>query len=76
MDSSDKSYVRGVVLVEETHITTVAQREAGYNWAFVDYDGSKGVRNAAYSVQLLQQSILFIDPGGRLPERAYVLVNE
>ena len=40
------------------------------------YDGSKGVHNAAYSVQLLQQSILYIDPSGRLPERAYVLVNE
>jgi hypothetical protein len=44
-------------------VTTPDQREAGYNWAFVSYDGSKGVHNATYSVQLLQRSILFLDTG-------------
>jgi hypothetical protein len=53
-------------------VTTVDQRKAGYNWAFVSYDGSTGVHNANYSVQLLQQSILFLDPGA-LPKRAYIL---
>ncbi|MFH1680746.1 MAG: multiheme c-type cytochrome [Candidatus Eisenbacteria bacterium] len=47
----------------DTLITTVDQRKAGYNWAFVDYDGSKGVHNTTYSVQLLQRSVLFLDPG-------------
>ena len=44
-------------------VTTVAQRKAGYNWAYVSFDGSKGVHNATYAVQLLQQSILFLNPG-------------
>lgn len=44
-------------------ITTPEQRAAGYNWTFVAYDGSTGVHNAVYSIQLLQQSTLSLDPG-------------
>jgi hypothetical protein len=44
-------------------VTTVAQRKAGYNWAYVSFDGSEGVHNATYAVQLLQQSILSLSPG-------------
>jgi hypothetical protein len=43
-------------------VTTVAQRKAGYNWAYVSFDGSEGVHNATYAVQLLQQSILSLNP--------------
>jgi len=50
-------------LLGNATITTADQRKAGYNWAFVDYDGSKGVHNTTYSIQLLQRSILFLDTG-------------
>jgi hypothetical protein len=53
-------------------VTTVAQRAAGYNWAYVSYDGSKGVHNATYSIQLLQQSILSLNPG-LLPSDTHIL---
>ncbi|HLK63540.1 MAG TPA: hypothetical protein VKU19_08880 [Bryobacteraceae bacterium] len=36
---------------------TRAQLEAGYNWQFVNNDGSKGVHNTAYAVGLLKASI-------------------
>lgn len=52
-------------------VTTREQRAAGYNWAFVDYDGSKGVHNATYSIQLLQQSIFSLDTGA-LPASAFL----
>ncbi len=44
-------------------VTTVDQRKAGYNWAFVSFDGSMGVHNTTYAVQLLQQSIELMTPG-------------
>lgn len=44
--------------------TTRDQRAAAYNWAFVAFDGSSGVHNTTYSVQLLQQSILSLDSAG------------
>jgi hypothetical protein len=44
-------------------LTTREQRAAGYNWTFVAFDASTGVHNAVYSIQLLQQSILSLDPG-------------
>lgn len=53
-------------------VTTMEQRAAGYNLLFVEFDQSHGVHNAAYAVQLLQQSILFLDPNG-LPAGADVL---
>jgi hypothetical protein len=36
---------------------TRTQLEAGFNWQFVNEDGSKGVHNTAYAVGLLKQSI-------------------
>lgn len=53
-------------------VSTVDQRKAGYNWSYVSYDGSEGVHNTAYAVQLLQQSILFLNPG-RMPAGAHIL---
>lgn len=58
--------------VGDTTITTRAQREAGYNYFFVEFDGSEGVHNTTYAIQLLQQSTLAIGPG-KLPSRAYIL---
>jgi hypothetical protein len=39
---------------------TRTQLEAGYNWQFVNNDGSKGVHNTAYAVGLLKQSIVVL----------------
>jgi hypothetical protein len=49
------------------------QRKAGYNLAFVAFDQSKGVHNATYAIQLLQQSILYLNPGKL--EHAKILVE-
>jgi formate-dependent nitrite reductase cytochrome c552 subunit len=54
-------------------ITTKEQRKAAYNWMFVEFDQSHGVHNATYAIQLLQQSILFIDPLGL--QRASILIE-
>ena len=59
--------------IGDTLYTTRTQREAAYNWAFVSFDGSKGVHNTTYAVQLLQQSLLAVQPGG-LPQ-AHILVE-
>jgi hypothetical protein len=53
-------------------VTTIAQREAAYNLLFVEFDGSSGVHNTTYAVQLLQQSILRLDPNA-LPSAAYIV---
>ncbi len=58
--------------VGKAHITTQAQRKAAYNWAFVSFDGSLGVHNATYAIQLLQQSILSLNPD-LLPAEAHIL---
>lgn len=58
----------------DTTVTTVAQRKAAYNWTFVSYDGSRGVHNATYSIQLLQRSILSLDPAA-LDSRAILLTQ-
>jgi hypothetical protein len=42
-------------------ITTVDQRKAGYNWSYVLFDGSTGIHNTTYAVQLLQQSIAYLN---------------
>ncbi len=60
------------VAVGDTNITTRDQREAGYNYFFVEYDGSHGVHNTTYAIQLLQQSTLALNPG-KMPRRAYIL---
>jgi len=63
----------------DVDVTTVDQRAAGYNWAFVEFDASTGVHNTTYSVQLLQQSALFLDPLALGPPMvaapAYLLVD-
>lgn len=59
----------------DTTVTTIDQRKAAYNWTFVAYDQSLGVHNATYAVQLLQRSILFLNPAA-LPGNAYVLREE
>jgi hypothetical protein len=61
-----------VLAVGDTNVSSRAQREAGYNWCFVDFDGSSGVHNTTYAIQLLQQSTLYINPG-KMPERAFIL---
>ena len=61
--------------IGDTTYTTADQRKAGYNWAFVAFDHSTGVHNATYAVQVMPQSILFLDPGA-LPKRAYILRRE
>jgi len=55
-------------------LTTPEQRAASYNWAFVAFDGSSGVHNATYSIQLLQKSIEFLDTEA-LPRSAVRLVD-
>jgi hypothetical protein len=55
-------------------VSTREQREAGYNWAFVEFDGSSGVHNATYAIQLLQKSIEYLDPSA-LPASAVILVQ-
>ncbi|GAB4366027.1 MAG: hypothetical protein Kow0042_05640 [Calditrichia bacterium] len=40
----------------------VKLRKGGYNLTYVFDDGSEGIHNPVYVVQLLQQSILFLDP--------------
>ncbi len=59
--------------IGDTAISTLAQRKAGYNWAFVAFDGSKGVHNTTYAVQLLQQSIESLDTGKLA--KAYMLID-
>lgn len=58
--------------VGDKTITTEDERKAAYNWAFVSFDGSHGVHNATYAVQLLQQSILLLSPT-ELSAGAYIL---
>jgi hypothetical protein len=60
--------------IGDTTISTRDQRAAAYNLFFVEFDGSRGVHNARYAAQLLQQSILTIDPP-KLPAKAYIVIN-
>ena len=56
-------------------LTTPEQRAASYNWAYVAFDGSSGVHNATYAIQLLQKSIESLNPGA-LPRAAILEVVE
>lgn len=60
--------------IGDTSISTPEQRAAGWNWAFVEEDKSKGVHNPDFAVQVLQQTILYI--GGPLPSNATIVRNE
>lgn len=42
------------------NVSTVKQRQAGWNWAYVYQDKSKGVHNPDFAVQILQQTIQFV----------------
>lgn len=55
----------------DTNRSTLLQREAGWNLLFVELDGSWGVHNARYAVQLLQQSYIHLT--GNPPANAAVL---
>ncbi len=46
---------------EDTSQTAVDLRKTGFNLAYAVEDGSHGVHNPAYIIQLLQQSILYLD---------------
>ena len=60
--------------IGDTSISTVLQREAGWNWAFIEEDKSKGVHNPDFAVQVLQQTILYV--GGTLPKNTTIVRNE
>jgi hypothetical protein len=60
--------------IGDTLVSTVRQREAAYNLFFVEFDSSRGVHNANYGIQLLQQSTLAVQPAA-LPRRAYILTE-
>lgn len=53
--------------VGDTSALAVKLRSAGYNLVFAYDDNSKGIHNPAYVVQLLQQSILYLDPNALPP---------
>ncbi len=60
-DCTDSLTVDFEHFIGDTLLTSVDQRKAAYNWTFVKFDGSTGVHNRTYAVQLLQQSIEFLD---------------
>ena len=59
----------------DTLTSTLVQREAGWNYAFVEEDKSHGVHNPDYAVQLLQQSYFHLTGGLPVPN-AYILKEE
>lgn len=71
LDTSTAGFVGAI---GDSSISTLQQREAGWNWVFVNNDQSRGIHNPDYVVQLLQQSILYI--GGTLPENAVIVRND
>lgn len=52
----------------DTARSTYKQRQAGYNWVFVEEDKSHGIHNPDYAIQLLQQSYKLLT--GSLPLNA------
>lgn len=52
----------------DTSLSTYKQRQAGYNWVFVEADKSHGIHNPDYAIQLLQQSYKHLT--GSLPRNA------
>jgi len=55
--------------MDATSALAVELRKAGWNLSYVANDASHGVHNPAYVIELLQQSINFLDPG-TLPQKA------
>lgn len=78
LDASPSQTVRDSLVanfeaaIGDTNLTTRDQRTAAYNLLFVEFDGSKGVHNTTYSVQLLQQSILSLSQTA-LSSNAFIL---
>lgn len=70
---AEPGYPNLATVLGSANYSTKDQRKATYNWMFVEFDQSHGVHNATYSIQLLQQSILYLDPLGL--GRATVLVE-
>ncbi len=62
----------GTIILDSV-LVPVALREAGFNITFVDYDGSGGMHNFDYSVQLLQQAFKHVT--GSLPAGAAPLIG-
>lgn len=60
--------------IPKKDVSTPDQRAAGYNLYYVEYDASRGVHNRTYAVQLLQQSILFLNPTAL--QSAYILTRD
>jgi Cytochrome c554 and c-prime len=58
----------------DTSISTLVQREAGWNLVLIESDASHGVHNPDYVVQLLQQSYLHLT--GSLPKNTYAVEGE
>ncbi len=56
-------------------ISNIAQRNAAYNLAFVEFDASHGVHNAKYAIQLLQQSILYLAPPEKVTRHWKLLLD-
>jgi hypothetical protein len=59
----------------DTLTSTLIQREAGWNYAFIEEDKSHGIHNPDYAVQLLQQSYMHLTGGLPIPN-AYILRDE
>jgi hypothetical protein len=58
----------------DTLRSTLTQREAGWNWVFIEDDKSLGIHNPDYAVQLLQQSYLYFT--GSLPTNATIVTQD
>lgn len=58
----------------DTLRSTKLQREAGYNWIFVEDDKSMGIHNPFYCVQILQQAYNHLT--GEFPKNAAILEDE
>jgi hypothetical protein len=73
-DGLDTTGVGTMGALGDTLRSTVLQREAGYNLAYVEDDKSLGVHNPDYAVQLLQQSYLHLT--GTLPTNATIVKQD
>ncbi len=73
-DGLDTTGVGTLGALGDTTKSTVLQREAGYQLAYIEDDKSLGIHNPDYAVQLLQQSYLHLT--GTLPKNATIVVSD
>ena len=73
-DGLDTTGVGTAGALGDTLLSTVLQREAGYNLVYVEDDKSLGIHNPDYCVQLLQQSYLHLT--GTLPKNADISAGD